>query len=268
MAQPKEVHCPFCHHKELFHDAPVRSTVRCRNCKSIFRMPAEGVKRGEKVKKFKARRHSPAYYVILLLLIGGGLFAWMQVRQYLEARQERLQDIWLKLEDPFAKKVKYPPNSAGGVLERFLECWKQGENKSPETGDYTGFECMLLYVLEEDLKAEKHGGKLESVVKDFKKRFGTVKGSMELKSYKLKGKFKESSPTILRLEAKITGETSGGFVQKHGEMPAFLSYADHTAFSRAQHLRDNPDTNDNEPQDIKMKKTWGVCFKKIKPIWD
>ncbi len=47
MAQPKEVHCPFCHHKEMF-DGPVGSTVRCRNCKSIFRLPAEGVKHGER----------------------------------------------------------------------------------------------------------------------------------------------------------------------------------------------------------------------------
>lgn len=268
MAQPKEVHCPFCHHKEMFHDAPVRSTVRCRNCKSIFRMPAEGVKRGEKVKKHKTRRHSPAYYVVLLLLIGGGLFAWKQVSKYIEARQERLQDIWLKLEDPFAKKVNYSLNSAGGVLERFLECWKQGENKSPETGDYTGFECMLLYVLEEDLKAEKYGGKLEKVIKEFKERFGTVKGSMELKSYKLRRVKEIDGPTVLKIEVSITGETPGGFVKKRGEMPATLIYTDHVAFSRAQHIRANPDTDNNESQDIKTKKVWGVLFKKIKPIWD
>lgn len=258
MSQPKEVHCPFCHHKEMF-DGPVGSTVRCRNCKSIFRLPAEGVKHGEKVKKYKVRRHSPVYYVVVVILIAGGVLGYLWVKQVIEQRQKRLAEIWTKLDDPFIGKVPDKAESAEGVLERFMECWKQGNAKSEETGDYTGYECMLLYVTPEDLQDKK----LEDMVKEFKGRFG----ANEVKGYRLAARPNARDQSSWEIKVALDAQSTEGLLTKHGELTAVVTMVKNQRAAEGKHIRENgPITPETPP--IEPKDGWAFSVSRSMLGWD
>ena len=152
MVHSTEVHCPFCHQKSEFHNAPVGSTVRCSTCRSIFRVPSEGTHRvGVKVKKYKASRHSPIYYVVLLILIGGGAYGYYRGRNYIEAN--KFYPPWdprCKAEDPFKDRIDLgdlsSPDDTTTRVRRIMECWKIGSNHVNDTTKCTGFQSMLRYV--------------------------------------------------------------------------------------------------------------------------
>lgn len=114
--------CPFCHQKGDYRDAPPNSTVRCHECDSMFRVPANAFakhKPGTVLTGEHETKRGPWLKVVLIVVLvgvvgGGGWWVWKTL--YSAPVTE--------VEDPYGPQVKYPVTDPAGVLERFLLCWK------------------------------------------------------------------------------------------------------------------------------------------------
>gem|GEM_PF-3934154 len=213
------------------------------------------------MKQYKVRRHSPVYYVVLLVLVGVGIFAYFKVKQIIDQNQKRLEAIWTNLQDPFAAGNDFGADDPRGILERFLKCWKQGNEKSDLTGDYTGFECMLLYVSPEELK--DYDG-LGAAVKSFKEKFG----AMELKSHGTIQLVSQKSATSWELRVSLDTLQTGGVLQKKGDLNITAVFEKNEPMSRGKYIREHGQAPGPDDPPIEAKETWGLLIRKAIPTWE
>ena len=137
------IHCPFCHHKGAYPSDPPGSTIRCHECKAIFRMPAvkhrrKGqVLRGEHIKTGSLKRLF--LFVLVLAVVGGGVyFAY----DYYKTRKKAVEE---KKKGDFDNVAGlFPEDKPYGILQRFLESWKRGD-----------LDLLLDYVRKEDRERAK-----------------------------------------------------------------------------------------------------------------
>jgi hypothetical protein len=118
--------CPFCHQKEEYRDAPPNSTVRCQECSSVFRVPANALAKhrpGTVLKGEHAGRRGgyvkPLVIVLLLAAIAAsGYYLWAKV-----LRPPVVEG------DIYRKEAKYGEETAPGVVERFMLAWKHEDTE-------------------------------------------------------------------------------------------------------------------------------------------
>lgn len=148
------IHCPFCHHKGSYPNDPAGSTLRCHECKAVFRMPAvKHRRRGEAIRGERMRTGAGRNVLLLVIILGlvgvGGYYAYSFIAN-------RGGDDGKIEGDPFPDVLDLEPeNTAKGVVQRFLLSWKRGDMK-----------LILHYVRDQDREAAENDSDQMDRLKD------------------------------------------------------------------------------------------------------
>lgn len=192
MADPMILNCPFCHHKEEYHDAPPGSTVRCHECECIFRVPTLRQRKAGKVVTGEAIRRGAGKWVVLLIVLallagtaGAGWYLWLKPNPVAKDPFEKIEDLW-------------PVSSPHGVLQRFLESWKMGD-----------LQLMLEFCLPSSLPGRED--------KEFEDWLQSMFGNVRLIDYTIEG-VKELKLGVYEYRVILEGEDSRTKVKLKGRM--------------------------------------------------
>ena len=206
--------CPFCHHKAEYRDAPPNSTVRCHECSSVFRVPANALAKHRpgtviQGEQKEVRRGSLRWLVILVLLGVIGGTGWYLYEKVLKPAPV--------VGDPYADIAQYKLDAPYGVgaLERFLLAWKD-----PKLTVDQRLDRMLMFCCEKN-KTRLSADAPEDKRKEFRDWMKSTFGDIQLKSFTILNQFKpigqDEFECIVNLEAEDT-RTSGS-VLKGGMSP-------------------------------------------------
>lgn len=197
---------------------------------------------GVKVKKFKLRRHSPIYYVILGLVACVLVYGYVTVTRFIEETRLKLPwDPAATLVDPFQGReelARFPTpdnvsdEAAYGALVRFMECWKIGSDAVDTSCRRSGYQCMLWCIRYSDVNV----GYPHHTTRELKKRYGGIKG-IKLLQYTIRDAkvINEKDPRKIEFTVDIRGRDPNPnlSLEKQGAMYPTVIYERHEGWGRA-----------------------------------
>ena len=236
MSGPVILSCPFCHHKAEYRDAPPNSTVRCEECESVFRVPANALQKHRPGTVLQGEHKATAgggklKYVILLVILAAVAWGGWETWKILRPPQED--------GDVYAKVAKFGEDTPEGKLERFLLSWKDGK-----------MDRMMKYTTIAD-QAQVADNAPADARKVFEQRRKTTFENVKLKSFSPIIKVKPIGDDVREFPVDVEAEdarTKTGVSMKGHMTP-------HVVQERVQ-------------TPVGIKPVWGVQIDSAAPSWE
>ena len=236
MSSQVPLSCPFCHHKSVYTDAPVGSTVRCNGCKEVFRVPKKQkigrVAKGEHVKSGSGGLGKVIAWLIVLGILGVG--GWYGYKYVTKKPPEFTKDWYSDSPGYNAKyKAEYEEDTGLGKVERVLLSWK-----AEKLERVTRYLCLT-----DQMSIQK------SLAEDsdfsFKDKLWEVLGRVELKTYSIVRATGKPRDGRIDYEVTVSGIDTRTKVDKRGKMSVRVLVE----------------------LDEEGKEVWGVKYSSLAPAW-